>query len=397
MKSTSHGTLDLAHQVGEEEHRALQHADQQQVAVRVVSRDLGAELAHAVLEVVGLDEDLADAGVAQHAPHPTRTRAAGAARRDPRWGRSAACRRGRPRGARRRRRARRPRGARGPPPCDARSPGRARRPRRRRALDARAGRARAAAARAPRRRAGRRPRCSAVGTAASSTAASSRSSASVRSTLASAAGWIARSAGSSPARSRLRANAGEAFEASSRQGSPRAVAVGGGLLARDARGAGGRAALARGHAEEGAAAGRRGEPVEHGLDLVGRRVAGGDVAAAGEPRRGGVARVARPRLQVAGALGPARALHVKRDAEPLAQRGAVRLVAGRLRAQPVVAVQRLDVPRAGDPHRDVEQADRVAPAGEQHDARGGPGASRPPARTRFEQVAHPSASAISGR
>ena len=31
MKSTSHGHLDVAHEVGEEEHRALQHADQQQV------------------------------------------------------------------------------------------------------------------------------------------------------------------------------------------------------------------------------------------------------------------------------------------------------------------------------------------------------------------------------
>ena len=57
--------LDLAHQVGEEEHRALEHADQQQVLARVVARDLLAQLAHAVLELVGLDEDLADGFVSR--------------------------------------------------------------------------------------------------------------------------------------------------------------------------------------------------------------------------------------------------------------------------------------------------------------------------------------------
>ena len=31
MKSTSHGISMLAHQVGEEEHGALEHADEQQV------------------------------------------------------------------------------------------------------------------------------------------------------------------------------------------------------------------------------------------------------------------------------------------------------------------------------------------------------------------------------
>ena len=44
----------------EEEHRALEHADQQQVLARVVARDLRRQLADPVLEVVGLDEDLAD-------------------------------------------------------------------------------------------------------------------------------------------------------------------------------------------------------------------------------------------------------------------------------------------------------------------------------------------------
>ena len=38
MKSTSQRHLDVAHEVGEEEHRALQHADQQQVAALVVAR-----------------------------------------------------------------------------------------------------------------------------------------------------------------------------------------------------------------------------------------------------------------------------------------------------------------------------------------------------------------------
>jgi hypothetical protein len=57
---------DLAHEVGEEEHRALEHADQQQVAPGVVARDLLPELADAVLELVGLDQDLADGLVARH-------------------------------------------------------------------------------------------------------------------------------------------------------------------------------------------------------------------------------------------------------------------------------------------------------------------------------------------
>ena len=52
------------------------------------------------------------------------------------------------------------------------------------------------------------------------------------------------------------------------------------------------------------------------------------------------AQVARPRLQVAGVLGPARDEHLERHAELLAQRAAVRLVAAGLRAQAVVDVQR---------------------------------------------------------
>ena len=59
--------LDLAHEIGEEEHRALEHADEQQIAVGVLRADLLAQGAHALLEVVGLDEDLADLGVAHQA------------------------------------------------------------------------------------------------------------------------------------------------------------------------------------------------------------------------------------------------------------------------------------------------------------------------------------------
>ncbi len=76
MKSTSHGIVDRAHEVGEEEHRALEDADEQQVATVVVAGDLGAELADAVLELVGLDEDLADHRVAHGARDATRLGAA---------------------------------------------------------------------------------------------------------------------------------------------------------------------------------------------------------------------------------------------------------------------------------------------------------------------------------
>ena len=57
------GDVELAHQVGEEEDRALEHADQDQVAALVVAADLGAELGDAPLELLGRDEGLADRGV----------------------------------------------------------------------------------------------------------------------------------------------------------------------------------------------------------------------------------------------------------------------------------------------------------------------------------------------
>ena len=54
-------------------------------------------------------------------------------------------------------------------------------------------------------------------------------------------------------------------------------------------------------------------------------------------------------------------------------------------AQAVVDVEGADLLGAARAHREVEHADRVAPAGEQrHDRRRG-GAIRPPARTALEQ------------
>ena len=67
MKSISQGTVERAHQVGEEQHGALQHADHHQVAARVVAADLGAELGDPPLQVVGRDQDLADRGVVHRA------------------------------------------------------------------------------------------------------------------------------------------------------------------------------------------------------------------------------------------------------------------------------------------------------------------------------------------
>ena len=141
------------------------------------------------------------------------------------------------------------------------------------------------------------------------------------------------------------------------------------LGARDAEQRAHEQPVARGHAEQRAAAGRGGEPVEDGLGLVGRGVAGRKPRAArgGEARAGAEAHVARPGLQVAGVLGPARGEDLERDAELRAQRAAERLVAAGLGAQAVVDVQRAHGAGAREPHRDVEQADRVAPARQQDD------------------------------
>src|SRR4029079_13081344 len=70
--------LDVAHEVREEEDGPFQDPDEQQVAVGVLGAHLLPERAYALLEVVGLDEDLADLGVAHLAsdymkPHPDAT------------------------------------------------------------------------------------------------------------------------------------------------------------------------------------------------------------------------------------------------------------------------------------------------------------------------------------
>ena len=57
MKSTSHGTSIDAHEIGHEEDRAFQDADEEQVSAAVVLGDRGAELADAALERVLVDED----------------------------------------------------------------------------------------------------------------------------------------------------------------------------------------------------------------------------------------------------------------------------------------------------------------------------------------------------
>ena len=63
MKSISHGTVELAHQVGEEQHRALEDPDHDEVAALVVAADLRAELARPCAQVLAVDEGLADRGV----------------------------------------------------------------------------------------------------------------------------------------------------------------------------------------------------------------------------------------------------------------------------------------------------------------------------------------------
>jgi hypothetical protein len=54
---------DRAREVGEEDEARLQQRDEQQVAVLVVARDLRAQLLDAAAQLVGAEEDLADARV----------------------------------------------------------------------------------------------------------------------------------------------------------------------------------------------------------------------------------------------------------------------------------------------------------------------------------------------
>jgi hypothetical protein len=54
---------DRAREVGEEDEARLQQRDEQQVVVLVVARDLRAQLLDAAAQLVGAEEDLADARV----------------------------------------------------------------------------------------------------------------------------------------------------------------------------------------------------------------------------------------------------------------------------------------------------------------------------------------------
>ena len=93
------------------------------------------------------------------------------------------------------------------------------------------------------------------------------------------------------------------------------------------------ASAAPAHAQQRPPAGRRDQPVEDRLDLVGRRVAGGDPVeslALADPLGRLVARLPRARLEVA-AIGHLDALDLQLDAERSAQLGAEALVVRRLR------------------------------------------------------------------
>ncbi len=124
-------------------------------------------------------------------------------------------------------------------------------------------------------------------------------------------------------------------------------------------------AAALGHAVQGTAARRDGEPIENGLSLVAGGVRSG-VVALGQPLGHRVASFAGMVLKVAGG-GQVDPLDVQWHAQPLAQLVAEQLVRIGALAQAVVDVQRAHArPEA---HGDVEQADRVAAAGEQHQQR----------------------------
>ena len=57
MKSNSTGQVDRAREIGHEHERALEDADEQRRMVVVVGRDLLAEIADALLQLVFVDDD----------------------------------------------------------------------------------------------------------------------------------------------------------------------------------------------------------------------------------------------------------------------------------------------------------------------------------------------------
>ena len=301
---------ELAHQVGHEEDGALEHADEQQVAARVVGRDLRAERRDALLarrprrsgsrrrprstSLTGLlraDDDAVPAGrdgdpgygddlVGVRRPparRPARLSAPSRPRADP----APSC--GGlpddpPAGAPRTSRSR-PVGLERPGPPGDRCPRagacrtRVRRGRRRRGRRPSCRRARRAARRAT-------PRGAAAGAGARSPSASR---------FASAPGWRRRSRGRIS--SRISPRAVSRLVASTRTGEAVLAAVGGRLLARDVEQRSHDAVLAA-HLDPARRAARD-DPVEHGLDLV-----RGGVAGRAQPRARGrrVAKLAHRRL-----------------------------------------------------------------------------------------------------
>src|SRR4051794_8649719 len=63
----------LPHQVGHEQHRALEDADHQQVAAVVVAADVGPQLADSSLKVLGADQGLADSAAGHSSVRQVRT------------------------------------------------------------------------------------------------------------------------------------------------------------------------------------------------------------------------------------------------------------------------------------------------------------------------------------
>ena len=261
------------HEVGQEEDGALEDADEQQVAVGVVARRSPPPSSrHASLQVVGLDEDLADGRVA-HRRGSLRAASGVSGGVRPRSAASP------PPTTRPRAVAEVERGAlgeaRGSRPARAPTAGTRRPARLGQPADGRAGPARAAARaqRGERDLVARRRARSA--TTASSTSASSRSSAARAHDVALGAPGGRRAAPASRpcAHAGARERAGSSLVASSRQASPRGAAIRR-RLARGVTSSSGRTSRPSraAHAEQRAAAGRRREPVEDRLGLVGRRV-----------------------------------------------------------------------------------------------------------------------------
>ena len=311
---------------------ALEDADEQQVAAGVVLRDLAAELADAPREVIGLDEDLADGFVAhERRSVSARCRAAVSDRAAARGGRRrrAAGRRGldaqhpalddragavaeveravaeredvaQARGGAR---AQPAGGVLGEPPQDEpRQRGR----QRARGARPRSGRGRRARSRRPRR--ARRPPRAAAPPSARRCAPPPDAARAAR-----ARGRHARGCARTRGRRWIRPRATR---------SPRAAQCAAVSARVTPQQRAHEQPVALGHAEQRAAARRRGEPVEDGLGLVGRGVARRQPSA--ERRRharaGAQPHVARPRLEVAGVLGAPRREDLELDVALGAQR-----------------------------------------------------------------------------